>query len=179
MIDPVCLLQAMNYPRSAMSGMPSCTKSVTLRLLDEVIKLKQDRIVAVNGQDVDELPVWIDGIYIRHASSVFVSGNLDSAGIIVIPLDSVILNRLIGFVVLDLIFWNYFHGQFHWIIVNLILLVQLPNGLEVWWDGQSRVYIDSPPTFYDNTQVNLPLLWAAPPSHLTPAHPLHFMIDQP
>lgn len=96
-----------------MSGMPSCTKSVTLRLLDEVIKLKQDRIVAVNGQDVDELPVWIDGIYIRHASSVFVSGNLDSAGIIVIPLDSVILNRLIGFVVLDLIFWNYFHGRFH------------------------------------------------------------------
>lgn len=69
-------LQAMNFPKSTVSGMPSCTKSVTLRLLDEVVKLKQDRIVAVNGQDVEELPVWIDGIYIRHASSVFVAGDL-------------------------------------------------------------------------------------------------------
>ena len=65
----------MNFPKSSVSGMPSCTKSVTLRLLNEVVKLKQDRVVAVNGQDVDELPVWIDGINIRHASSVFVAGN--------------------------------------------------------------------------------------------------------
>ena len=66
----------MNFPtsRSLSAAVPSCTKSVTLRVDDDVIQLKQDRVVAVNGGDVTELPVWIDGVYIRHVSSVFLAG---------------------------------------------------------------------------------------------------------
>ena len=64
----------MNFPTSAVSGLPSCTKSVTIRVNDDVIKLKQNRDVLVNGDEIATIPFWMDGIYIRHASSVFVSG---------------------------------------------------------------------------------------------------------
>lgn len=33
--------------------------------------------------------------------------------------------------------------------------VSLPDGLEVWWDGQSRVYIDAEASFFGNTQVRV------------------------
>jgi hypothetical protein len=37
--------------------------------------LKQDREVTVNGEEVLLQPsVWIDGVVIRHASSVFLAG---------------------------------------------------------------------------------------------------------
>lgn len=31
---------------------------------------------------------------------------------------------------------------------SIFLIVQLPNGLEIWWDGISRIYINAPPEFY-------------------------------
>lgn len=31
---------------------------------------------------------------------------------------------------------------------SIFLIVQLPNGLEIWWDGISRVYINAPPEFH-------------------------------
>lgn len=66
----------MNLPSSSVSGFPSCTKSVTIRENGDVIKLKQNGEVLLNGDDVDTMPLWIDGIYIRHASSVFISGKI-------------------------------------------------------------------------------------------------------
>ncbi|XP_012135564.1 hemolectin [Megachile rotundata] len=35
---------------------------------------------------------------------------------------------------------------------NIFLIVHLPNGLEVWWDGLTRVYINAPPEFHGKTQ---------------------------
>lgn len=75
-------------------------------------------------------------------------------------------------------------GTDHLTIPKMILLalfvVELPNGLEIWWDGQSRsvelwwkmlcvaavtnlcvwyrVYIDAPPTFFGTTKVSTALL---------------------
>jgi hypothetical protein len=37
--------------------------------------------------------------------------------------------------------------------LNLLFPVDLPNGLEVWWDGVTRVYIDAPARFQGNTKV--------------------------
>lgn len=39
------------------------------------------------------------------------------------------------------------------ISLNLMFPVDLPNGLEVWWDGITRVYIDAPARFQGNTKV--------------------------
>ena len=66
----------MNFPVKSLSTVPSCTKSVTIRTDGgDVIKLKQDREVTVNGEEVVLEPsVWIDGVVIRHASSVFLAG---------------------------------------------------------------------------------------------------------
>lgn len=33
-------------------------------------------------------------------------------------------------------------------------LVELPNGVEVWWDGFTRVYIDVPSKLQGKTMVN-------------------------
>lgn len=66
----------MNFPEVSRSSFPSCTKSVTIRVDGLIIKLKQDREVVLNGEEVDRLPLWIDGVHIRHASSVFVSGKV-------------------------------------------------------------------------------------------------------
>lgn len=95
----------MGFPAKSLPGIPSCTKSVTIRWgAEAVIKLRQDRDVILNGDEPSALPLWMDGIVIRHASSNFVS-------------------------------------------------VELPNGLEIWWDGLSRVYVDAPPTFFGHTKV--------------------------
>lgn len=31
---------------------------------------------------------------------------------------------------------------------SIFLAIHLPNGLEIWWDGISRVYITVPPEFH-------------------------------
>ncbi|XP_031828807.2 hemolectin [Nomia melanderi] len=35
---------------------------------------------------------------------------------------------------------------------SIFLVTHLPNGLEIWWDGISRVYINAPPEFHDKTK---------------------------
>lgn len=77
---------------------PSCTRSVTIRLEDVLIKLKQNRQVQINGEDVTKFPLMAAEAKIRVASSIF-------------------------------------------------LVVDMPNSLEVWWDGISRVYVNAPATF--------------------------------
>ncbi|XP_071530009.1 uncharacterized protein [Panulirus ornatus] len=90
--------ESMNFPASVVSQFPSCTKSVTVRLDGTVIRLKQEREITINGVELKELPAWINGAYIKAASSLFI-------------------------------------------------MVELSNGLDVWWDGQTRVYIDAPADF--------------------------------
>lgn len=95
--------QAMNFPASVSSGLPSCTKTITIRINGQVIKLKQNHDLVVNGQDVTKVPYSIAGVTIRSVSSIF-------------------------------------------------LLAELPNGVEVWWDGITRVYIDVPASFKGDTK---------------------------
>ncbi|XP_070162344.1 hemocytin isoform X2 [Polyergus mexicanus] len=35
---------------------------------------------------------------------------------------------------------------------SIFVVIQLPNALEVWWDGVSRVYINAPAEFHDRTK---------------------------
>ncbi|XP_078043521.1 hemolectin [Augochlora pura] len=35
---------------------------------------------------------------------------------------------------------------------SIFLVIDLPNGLEIWWDGISRVYINAPPVFHGRTR---------------------------
>lgn len=93
----------MNFPASISSGLPSCTKTVTIRYGGHVIKLKQNHDVVINGQDITKIPYKIGNIKIRSTSSIF-------------------------------------------------LLVELPNGVEVWWDGVTRAYIDVPASFKGKTK---------------------------
>uniref|UniRef100_A0AAR5QHC1 Hemocytin n=1 Tax=Dendroctonus ponderosae TaxID=77166 RepID=A0AAR5QHC1_DENPD len=95
--------QAMNFPASVSAGLPSCTKTVTIRISGQVIKLKQNHEVVVNGADVTKIPYNVSGSIIRAVSSIF-------------------------------------------------LQVELPNGIEVWWDGVSRAYIDLPASFKGKTR---------------------------
>ncbi|KAL1513261.1 hypothetical protein ABEB36_002690 [Hypothenemus hampei] len=95
--------ESMNLPRSISSGLPSCTKTITIRMNGQVVKLKQGLDLVVNGQDIIKVPYNISGIVIRAVSSIF-------------------------------------------------LLVELPNGMEIWWDGVTRVYVDVPSTFKDKTK---------------------------
>lgn len=83
-------------------GSPSCTKSVTINFKDTVIKLKQNRQITINGDEIIKFPILFNGARIRIASSIFV-------------------------------------------------VIQLPNALEVWWDGVSRVYINAPAEFHGNS----------------------------
>lgn len=32
-------------------------------------------------------------------------------------------------------------------------LVELPNGIQIWWDGLTRAYVDAPAAFMGKTQV--------------------------
>jgi hypothetical protein len=45
------------------------------------------------------------------------------------------------------------HKDVHPSIIKLLFPVELPNGLEIWWDGVTRVYIDVPASFQGNTKV--------------------------
>ncbi|XP_025836285.1 hemocytin [Agrilus planipennis] len=94
--------QAMNLPSAVTSGLPSCTKTVTIRISDQTIKLKQNHQVTVNGQEITRIPYKIADVNIRSVSSIF-------------------------------------------------LLVELPEKVEVWWDGLSRVYVDLPAIFKRQT----------------------------
>lgn len=87
---------------------PSCTKSVTIALLNgdrvERVKLLQGRAVFVNGAPLPTIPSRLFGgrLKIREASST-------------------------------------------------VLSVRLADGLKVWWDGVTNVYIDAPAAYRNQT----------------------------
>lgn len=56
-----------------MPGLPSCTKTVTIRLGETVVKLKQRKEVTVNGEEI-KIPVSLKNAYISQASSIFTLG---------------------------------------------------------------------------------------------------------
>lgn len=66
--------QAMNFPISVSSGLPSCTKTVTIRINGQNIKLKQNHDIVINGQDINRIPYEIAGVKIRAVSSIFIKG---------------------------------------------------------------------------------------------------------
>lgn len=78
---------------------PSCVKTVTITFRHTSIKLKQNRQITINGDEIMKFPMLFNGARIRIASSIF-------------------------------------------------MVIHLPNGLEVWWDGVSRVYINAPAEFH-------------------------------
>lgn len=45
-------------------------------------------------------------------------------------------------------FPTFTHGIRIRVASSIFMIVQLPNGLEIWWDGISRVYINAPPEFH-------------------------------
>lgn len=113
----------MNFPASVSTGLPSCTKTVTIRINGQSVKLKQNHDVVVDGQDISKLPYSVAGIDIRSVSSIFLIGNV----------------------------WNC-HCKLY---VNVyIVTAKLPNGIEVWWDGLTRAYIDLPAEFKGKTKVS-------------------------
>ncbi|XP_071447163.1 hemocytin-like [Hetaerina americana] len=95
--------EAMNFPVSIASGLPSCTKALKIFYGGHVIKLKQNREVILNGEEITEVPYSQDGINIRMVSSLF-------------------------------------------------LMVELSNGLEVWWDGVTRAYVDAAASLQGQTK---------------------------
>ena len=64
----------MNFPSSVVSQFPSCTKSLTIRLENTVVKLKQNNEVTINSVEVRDLPVWINDVFIKKASNLFIIG---------------------------------------------------------------------------------------------------------
>lgn len=64
----------MNFKVNERLGMPSCTKTVTIRLKDNIIKLKQNREVTVNSQDIVRYPYSGTNFTIRVVSSIFLVG---------------------------------------------------------------------------------------------------------
>lgn len=61
----------MNFPSSVAGGLPSCTKTVTIKIDGQTIKLKQNHEVVVNGQDITKIPYVVGGVNIRSISSIF------------------------------------------------------------------------------------------------------------
>jgi len=83
----------------ASADSPSCVKAVTITFKNTSIKLKQNRQITINADEITKFPTLFDGARVRIASSIF-------------------------------------------------MVIHLPNALEVWWDGVSRVYINAPAEFY-------------------------------
>lgn len=89
--------------------MPSCTKSVTIKVKHEnqtaTVHLKQGRLIQIDNVEITKVPLKIfDGFMrIRFASST-------------------------------------------------MLLVAFRDGLKLWWDGMTRVYIDAPPSYRGKTK---------------------------
>lgn len=105
---PGSISEVMSFGASKGVDLPSCTKSVTIKILGKepkVIQLRQGRQLVVDGTEITKLPIKIfDGLMrIRHASSI-------------------------------------------------ITLVAFRDGLKVWWDGMTRVYIDAPASYRGQTQ---------------------------
>lgn len=72
--DNYLFSQAMNIPSSLSVGLPSCTKTVTIRMNGQVIQLKQNHGVIVNNQEITKVPYSIHGIKIKSVSSIFLLG---------------------------------------------------------------------------------------------------------
>lgn len=89
----------MGFTSETLSEAPSCTKTVTIQTEGITIKLKQNRQLLINGEEVTKLPVKSGNVTIRVASSIF-------------------------------------------------LIAELQNGISVWWDGISRVYVNAPADFH-------------------------------
>lgn len=89
-------------------GKATCTKTVTIHIGNNTtIKLGQGKIIFVNGEVVDKLPINVQGVaYIREQSTFF-------------------------------------------------LQIVITNGIEVWWDGETRVYIYANPELEGKTKVPL------------------------
>lgn len=66
----------MNFLSRVGSGVPSCTKAVIIRAVGHVVKLRQNRDILIDDQEVNLLPFWLDGIYIKMSSSIFLIGKL-------------------------------------------------------------------------------------------------------
>ncbi|KAL0131073.1 hypothetical protein PUN28_002574 [Cardiocondyla obscurior] len=58
---------------------PSCVKAITITFRNTSLKLKQNRQILINGNEVTKLPMLIDGARIRIASSIFVVIRLSNA----------------------------------------------------------------------------------------------------
>lgn len=88
-----------------LSGKATCTKTLTIRIGNSTtIKLGQGKIVFVNGEIVDKLPINVQGrAYIREQSTFF-------------------------------------------------LQTIITNGVEVWWDGETRAYIYASPELEGKTK---------------------------
>ncbi|XP_069683352.1 hemocytin isoform X2 [Periplaneta americana] len=43
-------------------------------------------------------------------------------------------------------------GAYIHIVSSIFLMVDMPNGLQIWWDGVTRVYIDAPASFQGKTK---------------------------
>lgn len=106
---PGSISAAMQMGGSSGFDLPSCTKSVTIKLYHDgetkTVKLNQGREITIDGIAVSRFPLKVyDGLMrIRHASSI-------------------------------------------------MTLVAFRDGLKVWWDGMTRVYIDAPASYRGNTQ---------------------------
>lgn len=87
-------------------GKATCTKTVTIHIGNNTtIKLGQEKIVFVNGEVIDKLPINIQGVaYIREQSTFF-------------------------------------------------LQIVITNGIEIWWDGETRAYIYASPELEGKTKV--------------------------
>ncbi|XP_071530011.1 hemocytin-like isoform X2 [Panulirus ornatus] len=69
------------YPVAQLRKFPSCTRSVTVRVKGTVIHLKQGKQITINGVEITKLPVPIDDVYIKAASSAFIAVELKNYGL--------------------------------------------------------------------------------------------------
>lgn len=95
------------FETPSFSGKATCTKTVTIHFGNNntIIKLGQGKIVFVNGEIVEKLPINVQNLaYIREQSTFF-------------------------------------------------LQIVITNGIEVWWDGETRVYIYASPELEGKPKV--------------------------
>lgn len=105
---PGSISEAMGITATSASDMPSCTKSVTITYNDNgphSIKLKQGKVVLVDGIELTKMPKKLMKGYIkiRQPSSIITS-------------------------------------------------VEFQDGIKIWWDGMTRVYIDAPASYRGRTK---------------------------
>ncbi|KAF6208903.1 hypothetical protein GE061_014645, partial [Apolygus lucorum] len=94
--------ESLGFTQRYRTEPPTCTKTVTIKMGDTIVKLKQGKQVSVNGMD-HKIPLTLPSAHIRRASSIF-------------------------------------------------LQVDLSDGLDVMWDGSTRVYIHAPPSLKEKTK---------------------------